>query len=116
MSQRKTPGQTPTIPGRTPKRPAPTDSGPIIGKRMPDKRTPIPTPKRPAPKGGPVVNKTPDKRVPPQSKTTGNALKSAALERAVSKVKAKAASNRNAGVSKQATVLAARRRAKRGGE
>ena len=77
---------------------------------MPDKRTPIPTtPKRP--KGGSAVPK-----VPAQTKTTVNAVKSAALERAVSKVKAKAASNRNAGASKQATVLAARRRAKRGGE
>lgn len=111
MSQRKSPQSTPTIPGRTPKRPAP-QGGPI-GKRMPDKRTPIPAPKAPKvpapkrtpPKGGPIVINKPDKRVPPQTKTTGTAAANAAAVRAAAKLKSARATNLNASVSRRQTPL-----------
>jgi hypothetical protein len=98
MSQRKTPGQTPTVPGRTPKRPAPT-GGPVIGKRMPDKRTPPPVsvpgraPKRPAPKGGPITS--------PQRKTSGIAAANNALNKAASKIKSQRATSLGASTSKR---------------
>jgi hypothetical protein len=129
MSQRKLPGQTPTIPGRTPRRPPP--GGGVIVTKSPDKRPPPKTPapkpkggpvvnkspdkrvpprapappKAPRPKGGPVVNKAPDKRVPPQWRTTGTATVNTALNRAVQKLKAARATNVNASTSKRQTPL-----------
>ena len=111
MSQRKTPGQTPTIPGRTPKpQRTPPKGGPIVINKSPDKRAPAPkppTPKRPAPKGGPVVNKMPDRRPSPQTKTTGVAAANNALNKSASKIKSARATSLGASTSKRTPLAQA---------